>query len=133
MSGPLPLAVALFAVLALVLLTYLLGFTRSGKLAGPGHAVSLAQSLRGGFDPCDIVLSLDGCGALLHEREGRVAVVAAVGAHFVVRQAETGWSVSEAGTGRLVVKGSDFSAIFELGEDTPRWEAILAGQVGARA
>lgn len=133
MSGPLPLAVALFAVLALVLLTYLLGFTQGARLAGPEHAATLAQSLRGGFAPCDIVIARDGGGALLHEREGRVAVIAAVGAHFVVRQAEPGWSVREAGAGYLAVDGGDFSAILDLGNDSRRWEAILAGQVGTRA
>lgn len=126
MSGPVPLALSLVAILALIGLAYLLGFNRRGTLAGPDHAVLLAQSLPGGFLPSSIILARDGGGALLRDQLGRLAVIAAVGAHFLIRPFEPGWLVRRSDGGALTIKGRDFSAELDLGGDGEAWFAILA-------
>ncbi|MXO70920.1 hypothetical protein [Alteraurantiacibacter buctensis] len=127
MSGPLPLALALLAVLALVALAHWLGFSRAAKLSGPDHATALAQSLPGGFSPVDLAISRDGGGALLRDASGQVAIIAPVGAHFVVRLPANRFYARPAGKGLIEVRGEDFAALLDLGEEGARWLAILSG------
>lgn len=126
MSGPLPLALALFAVLALVGLSHVLGFNQSSALGGPDHAKALAQSLPGGFSPRDVLMAQDSKAALLRDQRGRVALVAPMGAHFLVREAEASWQVRQGHSGRLTIRGSDFSADVDPGSEGASWLAILA-------
>ncbi len=133
MGGPLPLALALLAVMALVALTHWLGFTGAGRLAGPDEAASLAQSLPGGFTPSRITLAREGAGALLRDRQGRVAVIAPVGAHFLVRSQGPSWQVKRTTDVHLDLRGADFAAILDLGPETDHWFTVLAGSSGADA
>lgn len=132
MTGPLPMALALLALLVLVALAHRLGFSASGKLTGPDHAAALAQGLPGGFDPVEIILSRDSRGALLREANGRVAIVVPVGAHFFVRSAAEHWRVRMATSGRLEVRGGDLSAQLDLGDQSARWVAILDAAASGR-
>ncbi len=125
MSGPLPFALALLAVAALILLTRVLGFRRQGTLGGTEEAEALAQSLPGGFLPVRITIAHGGDGALLCDGAGRVAVVAAVGAHFLVRMADKSWAVHQVSDGRLAVAGGDFSCQLQLGNAHDEWFATL--------
>ena len=127
MSGPLPLALALVAVLALIGLSRVLGFNRSGALGGADHATALVQNLPGGFAPHDILFAQDSRGALLRDIRGRVALVAPMGAHFLVREAEPGWQVLQGNAGRLIIRGSDFTVDINPGIAAASWLAILAG------
>lgn len=127
MAGPLPLAVALLAVLGLVLLAHALGFSRRAVLTGPDEALALVQSLPGGFVPGDMILDRQGGGAVLRDRHGRIAVVAPVGVHFLARLADGSWHVAGGADGKVAIRGSDFSAQLDLGADGPRWLALLAG------
>lgn len=126
MSGPVPLALSLVAVLALIGLTYALGFARRGTLSGSDHAFSLAQSLPGGFLPAEIILARDGCGAVLRDRDGRLAVIAPIGAHFLVRPVERGLHVRRSHSGAVAIQGRDFFAELDLGGDGDAWFALLA-------
>ena len=132
MSGPLPLALALMAVLALVALTHWLGFRGTGKLTGRDHAIALAHALPGGFAPVEVAISRDACGALLRDASGRVAIIAPVGVHFIVRLPACPLAIRPLGEGLLEVRGEDFSATLELGEDSSRWQAILSALPGEK-
>lgn len=133
MAGLLPVVLALFAVLALVGLTRWLGFSRPAVLAGPEQARALAQSLPGGFRVADVIVARDRRGALLRDAQDRLALVAPIGAHFLVRTAETGWHLAREDGGRLAISGKDFSTIIDLGPDCGTWHALLSRQTGGAA
>lgn len=130
MGGPLPLALALIAVLALIALAHGLGFTGSARLTGPDHAIALAQSLPGGFTPSQITLARDGSGALLRDAPGRVAIIAPVGVHFLARIATPGWQVQLTSDGRLDLRGEDFATSLDLGPEADHWFAVLTKRSG---
>lgn len=133
MGGPLPLALALSAVVALVALTHLLGFTRERRLESCEQAAGLAQCLHGGFSPIGIILAQDGRGALLRDREGRVAVIAPVGAHFLARILKPGVQVKRMADGRVDLRGLDFAATLDLRQDADHWFSVLTAGPGARS
>lgn len=126
MSGVVPLILSLVAVLVLIGFVHVLGFSQRGILAGPDHAVLLAQNLPGGFHPSDIILARDGGGALLCDQQGRLAVVAPIGTHFVVRPVEPGWQVRKLDGGTVAIRGDDLSAEFELDDERGAWFGLLA-------
>lgn len=132
-SGPVPLALSLVAVLALIGLAHVLGFSRRGTLAGSDHASSLAQGLPGGFLPCEIILARDGSGAVLRDRDGRLAVITPIGAHFVVRPVEPGIELRRLHRGAVALRGRDFSAELDLGSDGEDWIGLLADAAAGRA
>lgn len=121
MSGPMPLALALAAVLALILLTHWLGFSRGATLSSTDEAAELAQCLPGGFAPTEAVLAKDRRAALLRDELGKVVLVAPVGAHFLVRSVEVGWAIRQSDTARLQIEGSDFTAELSLGPACQHW------------
>ena len=132
MSGPLPLALALAAVLALILLTHRLGFSRGATLSSTDEAAELAQCLPGGFAPTEAVLAQDRRTALLRDEGGKVVLVAPVGAHFLVRPVEVGWAVRQSGAARLQIEGSDFVAELELGPACQHWlEAVTEARIAS--
>lgn len=121
MTGALSLALALFAVLALIGLARGLGFVARPSLAGPLEAEELAQTLPGGFIATFIELAIDGGGALLRDRSGRIALIAPIGAHFLVRLYESEWSVTQACDGQLAIVGSDFSCHLKFAAPVLQW------------
>lgn len=121
MGGPLPLAVALLAVMGLVGLVHLLGFGEDPSLAGTREAEEIAQTLPGGFVATETVLAKDGSGALLRDASGRIAVVAAIGSHFLARLLEYDWAVALADNGQLAIAGEDFSCRLSLDGSAPHW------------
>ncbi|MEO5707603.1 MAG: hypothetical protein ABIT10_10630 [Alteraurantiacibacter sp.] len=121
MDGPLPLAAALLAVVALIGLARVLGFVARPLLSGPGEAEELAQTLPGGFISCRTELVSDHSGALLRDASGRIAVVAPVGAHFLVRLYDGDWSVTQAPDGQILIAGADFSCRFRLDRGAQNW------------
>lgn len=127
MGGPLPLAVALLAVLALIGLTRMLGFVVRPALAGAGEAESLAHSIPGGFASVHTDLATDGAGALLRDASGRIAVIAPIGAHFLVRLNEGDWVVQEAPDGQLAITGGDFACRLALDGTARQWLGALNG------
>jgi hypothetical protein len=125
MDGPWQLALALPAVIALIALTRLLGFTARPVLAGFEEVRALVQSLPGGFAASRIDLAIDGGGALARDAAGRVAVVAPIGAHFLVRLNDGGWIARSAPGGQLAITGSDFACSLALDARAGDWlEAI---------
>ena len=131
MAGLLPVVLALVAVLALVGLTRWLGFDRRGVLPGPQQASALAQTLPGGFRVAEVIVARDGRGALLRDAQDRIALVAPIGAHFLVRMAESGWHLRREGGDGLAISGKDFSTFLDLGPDCDPWHALLSRQAGA--
>lgn len=131
MAGPLPLAVAVLAVLALIGLTRMMGFVARAALSEAGEAENLAQSLPGGFIPVQTLVATDGGGALLRDETGRIAVVAPIGAHFLVRLNEGDWVVQGHPNGRLSISGTDFVCRLALGSAARQWLTVLNGIGGA--
>lgn len=127
MGGPLPLAVALLAVLALIGLTRLLGFVARPALSGADEAHALAQSIPGGFIPVQTMVATDGDGALLRDAAGRIAVVAPIGAHFLVRLNEGNWTVRVSPEGQLAISGTDFACQLMLGVAAREWLEASTG------
>jgi hypothetical protein len=133
LGGPLPLAVAFLAVLALIGFARLLCFADRTSLSGAGEAHGLAQSIPGGFIPIQTTEATDGAGALLRDATGRIAVVAPIGAHFFVRLNEGDWIVEESPAGQLSIFGKDFACQMALGSAAQQWlEAINGGGGAAR-
>ncbi len=127
MAGPLPLAVAVLAVLALIGLTWMMGFVARPVLTDAGEAESLVQSLPGGFIPVQTMVATDGAGAVLRDATGRMAVVAPIGAHFLVRLNEGDWVVQEHPNGQLSISGTDFVCRLALGSAARQWLTVING------
>src|SRR5688572_17886213 len=121
MGGPLPLALTLLAVMGLIGLVHLAGFVAQPSLDGMTEAAELARGLPGGFVATEVALAEDGRGALLCDAQGRVAVVAPLGAHFVVRLRDQDWRVAREFPGQLSITGRDFSCSLRLGAREPPW------------
>ncbi|TIX49365.1 hypothetical protein [Alteraurantiacibacter aquimixticola] len=93
----------ILAVLFLIGLARWLGFAGKPQLTDEAEAAALAASLPGGFAARDIALDCVGHGALLADADGRVAVIIPHGAHFMVRLAGPGLSVTRDATGITLV------------------------------
>lgn len=133
MEGPLPLAVALLAVIALIGLTRLLGFVARPSLSGADEAEALAQAIPGGFNSTHTDLATDGAGALMHDAEGRIALVAPIGTHFYVRLDQGDWVAEQASNGQLAITGRDFACRLAMDGNAARWAAALQGTGSATA
>lgn len=127
MDGPLPLAVVFFAVLGLIGLTRALGFVARPVLSGPDEAHGLAQSISGGFIPVQTIVATDGGGALLRDGAGRIAIIAPIGAHFLVRLNDGSWIVRQAPDGQVAISGTDFACRLALGSAAQQWVNAVDG------
>ena len=77
---------SLVAVLALAGLTWLLKLGRTPPIADPDFAAREAEAMLSGFDAREAIVAADGETALIHGRDGSVAVLKRHGAHFVARR-----------------------------------------------
>ena len=122
------LAGAAIAVGLLVWLTHFLGFRGAPVLASEKEAAEIAaQAITGGFAPAEIALEMDGRGALLRDKDDRIALVLPHGAHFVARlvgpESTVHWfntTVSIAASGRSVQ--------LDLGDEAANWQSVLGGR-----
>ena len=120
-----PLAGALLAVTALIVLCARMGFAASPSLASPEEAGQLADSLCGGFRPVATVMDQGAKGALLADREGRVAVIAPIGSRFLARLVVPGWSVERLAGGSISLAGDDVAVRLDIGSAAEEWIARL--------
>lgn len=105
MGGQLALFLgSLAAILALVALTYLLGFDGTARLHSEQEARALLQLAPGGFEPSEIGLDADGASAIARDRQGRLAVLVPHGNRFVVRLLAPQTKVA-AHDGKLIIDG----------------------------
>lgn len=77
---------SLVAVLALAGLTWLLRLGRTPPIVDAAFAVREAEAMLSGFDAREAIIATDGETALVHGRDGSVAVLKRHGAHFAARR-----------------------------------------------
>lgn len=131
MNGLQPIFGAGLAVALLVLLAARLGFRGAPQLAGPDEARQIAATLHGGFKATDLALDEERRGALLADAQGRVALVAAFGAHFIAREMAQD-AVIERRNGELSIMIDGLRVRLELGSAAPAWQARIARTGGPR-
>lgn len=84
MPGALPqLLGSLVAVVAIVAVTWALGFRRAARIESHDEARELFSLAPGGFEPEAIALDKQGRAAIARDRQGRVAVLVPHGNQFV--------------------------------------------------
>ncbi|HSJ78127.1 MAG TPA: hypothetical protein VK913_05270, partial [Erythrobacter sp.] len=76
---------SLVAIVALVLIARWLRLGGTARIADEAEARELADSAVCGFSPSRIDLDASGEGALLHDGEGRIMLLAPHGMHFSAR------------------------------------------------
>lgn len=76
---------SLAAILALVLITFLIGFRQAARLSSPEEARDLFRLAPGGFEPVKIGVDENGAAAVARDAEGRVAALVPHGDQFVFR------------------------------------------------
>lgn len=76
---------SLVAILALVLITFLLGFRQSARLSSQEEAYQLFRLAPGGFEPEQIGVDENGAAAVARDADGRLAVLVPHGNQFVFR------------------------------------------------
>ncbi|MCJ8156288.1 hypothetical protein [Sphingomonas sp. LaA6.9] len=80
------LAGSLAGVLGLAFVARLLGLGEEARIVNPEHALAVADEVDSGFEPVAVVVDRAGYAALLRDREGRLLLIRAHGAHFVGRR-----------------------------------------------
>ncbi|HMO67692.1 MAG TPA: hypothetical protein PKD92_07415 [Novosphingobium sp.] len=85
MTELLVLGGSLLAVIALVVLTRVLGLGGEPRIRDADHARELANEALFGFEPVEIGLDKAGYGALLRDAAGRVLLLRRHGTHFAGR------------------------------------------------
>ncbi len=134
MQGLLPLIGASVAVIALVALSFWLGFRGQPQLDGADEAALLAAGLPGGFIPGTVALDRNRAAALVSDGRDRFALIAPHGAHFIAREVGLLDRVERAGD-RLTITTGHSSVQLLLGAEAEQWAAQIAqarGLVGAR-
>lgn len=129
MDGLLPLIGAGLAVLALVALSAWLGFRGQPRLGGSDEAVALAAELSRGFAASRLALDRDGAAALVEDAQGRIALVAPHGAHFIAREIGPATRLVRDDDALSISIGS-LQARLVLGEEARDWEAAIARAIG---
>lgn len=76
---------SLAAIVAIVLVAWLLGFKQAARLTSEAEARELFRLAPGGFEPVAIDLDVKGRAAIARDQTGRIAVLAPHGNHFVFR------------------------------------------------
>ena len=122
MNAVAPLLLAILSVMALVVLVRVLAPTHIPQLSSPAEAAMLADWLPGGFAVAACALDRAGHGAVLRDATGRMAVVAPLGAHFVVRLVDT---ARAAGNGWLELRGGDMACQLDLGPEAAAWAQAI--------
>lgn len=110
---------SLLAVLALVLLTWMLGFRQVARLESEDEARELMRLAPGGFEPVTIALDRHGSGAIGRDAQGRLLILWPHGSQFVARALEPGESL-QAEDGMLHIVGARRIAL-DLGELAEDW------------
>ena len=130
MPGPLFLAGAAVAVLVLIALSARFGHHGTATLDDEVEAREIADTLPGGFVARSAVLSADGTAALVRDGEGRVALVAPHGAHFVAHLLWPSDSVERNGAVLRIQCGARDVAL-DLGAAAGEWHDAVQSQVAA--
>lgn len=117
---------SLFGIITLMLLARALGFARAPVLADVAQASRIAADAIHGFDPVDTALALDGRGALVAGRDGRIALVRPFGDRWVVRIVNGAQARVEAGRLRVELPEWLFPpAELDLGAAATSWARRL--------
>ncbi len=110
---------ALAAVVALVAITYVLGFRLSGRISSIEEAAELFRLAPGGFEPASIALDEKGEAAIARDGVGRIALLIQHGSQFVVRELPDGTPI-RAVEGRLEIEPVP-AARLRIGDDAGDW------------
>jgi len=119
---------SLAAIVALVLIARWLRLGGTARIADEAEARELADSAVCGFAPSRIDLDSGGEGALLHDEEGRIMLLAPHGMHFSARLL-TGTASADMEGEILVVRSGERwmpPARLRLGEDAGYWSKAIA-------
>lgn len=126
MSGELVQFVgSLVAVTLLVATAWRLRLGQAGaRLTDESEARELADNAVCGFAAIELTLDAGGKGALLRDRQGRILLLRAHGAHFAARLLDRASRASRAGTVLTVATGErTFApAVLQLGAAAAAWE-----------
>ena len=76
---------SLVGILALTLLSRLLGLGEEARIVNEDHALAVAEEIDDGFAPVDVAVDRAGYAALLRDGRGRLMLIRAHGGHFVGR------------------------------------------------
>lgn len=115
-------AASLLAVLALVGLTWLLGFRQQARLASVDEARELMRLAPGGFEPVELAVDAQGCGAIGRDAGGRLLVLAPHGNRFVAWEVAANGSLHRDGS-RLEVGFDNRRLAIDLGAAAADWIA----------
>ena len=77
---------SLIAILMLAGLARLLGLGRTPPITDPDLAAREAEAMLSGFEAGEAIVASDGAAALVHGRDGSVAVLKRHGAHLAARR-----------------------------------------------
>lgn len=117
---------SLFGIITLIFLAKALGFAKAPVLADAAQARKIAADALHGFDVAEVAVSLDGKGALVAGRDGRVALVRPFGDRWVVRIVNGASAVVSDGRLRLKPEEAMFApADLDLGPAAPVWAKKL--------
>lgn len=115
---------SLAAISVLIWLAFRFGAQEAPTLRNEVEALAIANELPGGFASEEIAIDRARKGALLRDRDGRIALVAPCGAHFLSRLLSSHSSVRRDGT-CLVVRDGSIVAALDLGDDASNWERAI--------